>query len=126
MIKVIVADDNVDAAETLAALLEAELSDSVVVEVVHDGDSALEAAFAPRPPSVAVLDIDMPGRTGLEVAAEIRRASTGAELPTLVAMSGDDGLLARAEASGLFELIVRKPIELDRLMRFCRRAARQQ
>jgi two-component system response regulator DesR len=125
MIKVIVADDNFDAAETLAALLEAELSDSVEVEVVHDGDRALEAAFASPPPQlVALLDIDMPGRTGLEVAAEIRRSSTGAEMAALVAMSGDDGLVTRAEASGLFELVVRKPIDLGRLMRFCKRATR--
>jgi signal transduction histidine kinase/DNA-binding response OmpR family regulator len=80
---VLVVDDNVDAAESLAALLEIE---GHTVRVAHDGDTALRVAaeFAPR---VVFLDIGMPGKDGYQVARELR-ASPGMQDVVLVALTG--------------------------------------
>ncbi|WP_156885522.1 PAS domain-containing hybrid sensor histidine kinase/response regulator [Massilia niastensis] len=68
-LRVLIADDNVDAATMLAALLETA---GHAVTVVHDGHAALRAArdgcF-----ELLILDIGMPGLTGYEAAAEIRK-----------------------------------------------------
>lgn len=81
--RVLVVDDNVDAAESLAALLEIEGHD---VRIAHDGDAALQVAgeFRPR---VVFLDIGMPGKDGYQVAREMRARPTTREA-TLVALTG--------------------------------------
>ena len=68
-LRVLVVDDNVDAAETLGMLLCATGHD---VRTAHDGLAALEAARDYRP-SVMVLDIGLPGLNGYEVAKRIRQ-----------------------------------------------------
>jgi len=71
MIRVAIAEDQALVLGALAALLGAE-SDIEVVAQVRDGDSALEAVTT-QPVDVLITDIEMPGRTGLDVAAEIQR-----------------------------------------------------
>lgn len=66
--RVLVVDDNVDAAESLAVLLGL---DGHEVLVSHDGLEAVEVALRERP-SVVLLDIGLPGLTGYEVCREIR------------------------------------------------------
>lgn len=66
--RVLVVDDNVDAAETLGMLLELS---GYEVRVVHDGLSAVEEALAWRPDAV-LLDIGLPGLNGYGVAKRIR------------------------------------------------------
>ncbi|HEX6158468.1 MAG TPA: ATP-binding protein, partial [Burkholderiales bacterium] len=81
--RVLVVDDNVDAASMLAALVR-QLGHDVVV--VHDGPSALQAAEAYRP-EVILLDLGMPGMNGFEVARSLReRGITPA--PRIVAITG--------------------------------------
>jgi hypothetical protein len=63
-IRVLLVDDNKDAAESLALLLSLWGHD---VEVAHDGTTALRAAEAQRP-EVALLDIGLPGMDGYELA----------------------------------------------------------
>jgi PAS domain S-box-containing protein len=65
---VLVVDDNQDAAEALAALLEILGHRS---SVLHDGHEALESA-ARTPPDVILLDIGLPGMDGIEVARRLR------------------------------------------------------
>jgi CheY-like chemotaxis protein len=65
----LIADDNVDAAESLALLLSLEGYD---VHVAVDGVRALALAVSVRP-RVAVLDIGMPGMDGHELARQLRR-----------------------------------------------------
>ncbi len=67
--RVLVVDDNVDAARTLAALLG---SLGHQVTVAHDGPSALDAARE-QPPDVVLLDLNMPGMDGVQLARELRR-----------------------------------------------------
>jgi signal transduction histidine kinase/CheY-like chemotaxis protein len=105
--RILLADDNRDAAESLAILLRLEGHD---VELAHDGNSALHS-FASRRPDVALLDIGMPMANGYEVARKIRAAPDGAGV-LLIAITGwaQDSDKARSRAAG-FDHHLTKPIE---------------
>jgi len=75
-------DDNVDAAETLRMWLEVEGHD---VEVVHDGEAALQAVES-HAPEIVLLDIGLPLADGHEVARRIR-AMSGRNV-RLIALTG--------------------------------------
>lgn len=81
--RVLVVDDNVDAARTLADILAL---DGHETHVAHDGVSAVESARRLRP-DVAILDIGLPGFSGLEVARRLREDPSLADT-LLVALSG--------------------------------------
>ncbi|WP_049871286.1 hybrid sensor histidine kinase/response regulator [Ramlibacter tataouinensis] len=113
--KVLVADDNRDAADTLALLLEA---DGHQVRVAYDGRTAVSLARAFQP-DAALLDIGMPELNGHEVARALRQEPWAQGL-VLVAVTGwgqaEDRRIAR-EAG--FDHHVTKPVEpaaLDRLL----------
>ncbi len=110
--RVLIADDNRDAAESLAMLLEIE---GHTVTVVHDGQQALAAIEASRP-EVALLDIGMPEFDGYEVARRVRGDSRNRRT-VLVAITGwgQEQDKARALAAG-FDLHFTKPIEPQRLI----------
>ncbi|HEY7410014.1 MAG TPA: ATP-binding protein [Vicinamibacteria bacterium] len=106
-LRILVADDNEDAAEGLEMLLR---SSGHVVRTVHDGRAALAAAGEFRP-EVALLDIGMPVLNGYEVAARIRTEAWGRGM-VLVALTGwgQDADRARSAAAG-FDHHVLKPVE---------------
>jgi PAS domain S-box-containing protein len=81
--RVLVVDDNTDAADSLGMLLQFLGAE---VMVVHDGQSALEAMKAFNP-AVVLLDLGMPGMNGLEVARRMREDPACREA-TLVALTG--------------------------------------
>ena len=81
--KILVVDDQVDAAETLAMLLRLEGHE---VEVAHSGNDAL-AAIAAFNPSMVFLDIGLPDMNGYEVGKQIRQRTPSAEV-FLVALTG--------------------------------------
>lgn len=105
--RILVVDDNVDAAESLTALLRVWGHD---VRMVHDGPEALEVApgFVP---SLILMDIGMPGMDGYEVARRLRRMPVleQARLIALTGFGGDQDRL-RAEQAG-FDRHVTKPID---------------
>ena len=70
-IRVVIAEDQAMVLGALAALLEME-DDIEVVARARTGDEALKLVQEHRP-EVFITDIEMPGRTGLEVAAELKR-----------------------------------------------------
>jgi signal transduction histidine kinase/CheY-like chemotaxis protein len=109
--KILLADDNVDAADSLALLMR--LWDHEVT-VAQSGSAALEMALRDRP-DVCILDIGMPGMSGYEVARQIRGQPWGGEI-VLFALTGwgqsDD--VDRARAAG-FDEHMTKPVDLDRL-----------
>jgi signal transduction histidine kinase/CheY-like chemotaxis protein len=109
--RILVADDNQDAAESLAMLLEMS---GHLVRVVHDGRAALTIAQTFRPDAV-VLDIGMPQLNGYEVAQALRREPWGAGL-TLIALTGwgQESDLQRAFDAG-FDRHLTKPIDPDAL-----------
>jgi two-component system response regulator DesR len=78
MIRVAVAEDQAMVLGALAALLDIE-TDLEVVGLARDGREALDVVVS-KSPDVLLTDIEMPGMTGLEVAAEISRR----RLPTRV------------------------------------------
>jgi CheY-like chemotaxis protein len=107
--RILIVDDNEDAASLLAQVLE-RLGHEVMV--ANDSQLALEraAAFAPE---VALLDIGLPGLDGHEVGARLRQ-----QLPALrlIAISGygDPASRARSLAAG-FEAHLVKPIRREEL-----------
>ncbi|WP_051933466.1 ATP-binding protein [Massilia sp. BSC265] len=108
-LKILVADDNVDAAETFTALLEIGGHE---VDVVHDGRQALEQAQSGSY-DLAILDIGMPGLSGYEVAAALR-TMPGCVHTFLAALTGwgSEEDQARARAAG-FDAHLTKPAGLD-------------
>jgi len=110
--RILLADDNRDAAESLAILLRLEGHD---VELAHDGSSALRS-FELRRPDVALLDIGMPEANGYEVARKIRAAPDGAGV-LLIAITGwaQDADKAESRAAG-FDHHLTKPIEPEMLI----------
>jgi PAS domain S-box-containing protein len=114
--RVLIADDNRDAAESLAMLLRMEGHD---VTVVHDGRDAL-AAFDKLLPEVAILDIGMPELDGFEVARQVRQHSLGRAV-TLIAVTGwgQEKDKTQALAAG-FNHHFTKPIAPDQLSRVLR------
>jgi len=106
-LRVVIADDNRDAAESLAMLLQ---MDGHQVSVAHDGAGALTAIDAMRP-QVAVLDIGMPDLNGYQVAQRIRSDHASGPI-VLVALTGWGQAqdLARAKQAGFNHHLI-KPAE---------------
>lgn len=112
--RILVADDNRDAAESLATLLEFH---GYQVQFVHDGESALQALESFRP-DVALLDIGMPKLDGYEVARRARQASWGAK-SKLIALTGwgHDQDRRDALAAGFDRHFV-KPVDIEELLAY--------
>jgi CheY-like chemotaxis protein len=81
--RVLVVDDNADSADSLSAVLELF---GHQVETAYDGPGALEIARRLQP-EVMVIDLGMPGLSGLEVAARVRAEEWGANT-LLLALTG--------------------------------------
>jgi signal transduction histidine kinase len=110
--KILVVDDNVDAANTLEALLG---MDGFAVTTAYDGLAAVAAAAADRP-DVVVMDIGMPGMNGYD-AARLIRQQPGNEKVVLIALTGwgQSTDKNRASLAGFDHHLV-KPVDYDRLM----------
>jgi len=108
--RILVVDDNTDAADTLGLLLEAL---GAHARAVHDGPAALAAlrGFAPH---AVLLDLGMPGMDGFEVARAMR-AQGGPDL-RIVALTGwgQQADRARTRAAG-FDHHLTKPVDLAAL-----------
>jgi PAS domain S-box-containing protein len=110
--RILIADDNQDAADSLAVLLQMEGHD---VTVVRDGREALTTINAVLP-EIALLDIGMPELDGYEVARQVRQNTLGRAV-TLIAVTGwgQDRDKARALGAG-FNHHLTKPIEPTQLL----------
>lgn len=106
--RVLVVDDYLDAADSLAMLLQME---GKMVRVAYDGPGALALASDFQPEAV-LLDLSLPGMDGYEVAQRLREMS-GVPRPVLIAMTGwgkpDSG---REE---VFDHFVLKPVDMEAL-----------
>ena len=111
--KLLLVDDDRDAAEALAALLEME---GWSVEVAFDAASAL-AALGRRDFAVLLVDLILPDASGFDVAREAMAEAPG-HPPFLVALSGrgDPASRRRALEMGFRDFLV-KPVSLDELSR---------
>ncbi|MPV50230.1 response regulator [Pseudactinotalea sp. HY160] len=97
MIRILIADDEAMIRSALAALLRLEDDIDVVAECA-DGEAAVDLALRLEP-DVCLLDLEMPGLDGVEVAERLRR--TVASRCVVVTRHARPGVLRRALASGV-------------------------
>jgi PAS domain S-box-containing protein len=110
-LRVLVVDDNVDTAGSLAMLLRESGHD---VRTAHDGPNALEAALNYRP-NVVLLDIGLPGLDGYEVAKRLRQQPVLQQV-ALVAMTGygQESDRQRSQQAGFDHHLV-KPVDFGKV-----------
>jgi two-component system, NarL family, response regulator DesR len=116
MIRVLLAEDQAMVRGALAALLSREKDIEVVAEVAR-GDVVVEAATASQP-DVVLLDIEMPGGSGLDAAQALRRVLPSCRVVILTTF-GRSGYLRRAMESGAVGFLLKDApaAELARALR---------
>jgi CheY-like chemotaxis protein len=111
--RILVVDDNVDAAQSLAMLLEMSGNET---RLVHDGGAVAEVTEAYRP-EVVLLDIGLPTLDGFEVCRRLRARPDAASL-SIIAMTGwgqDEDRRKSREAG--FDGHLVKPVDFEQLER---------
>jgi CheY-like chemotaxis protein len=113
--RILIVDDNEDAAEMLAEMLRA---DGHVARVAFDGPTALQLVAEGFRPELAILDIGLPVMDGYELAAKLQQSLAGAA-PKMVALTGygQEHDRARSARAG-FALHLVKPVMPERLLAF--------
>ena len=111
--RILVVDDNVDAAESLAMLLRLGGNE---VQIAHEGPAALRLAHE-IPPDIVLLDLGMPLMDGYEVAQRLRQdpAVDGALIVALTGWGQEED--RRRSAAAGFDLHLVKPVEPSALQR---------
>ncbi|HZP85733.1 MAG TPA: ATP-binding protein [Burkholderiales bacterium] len=109
--RILVTDDNRDAADSQALLLEALGAE---VRVAYDGESALQA-MSEFKPELVLLDLGMPQMDGFETARRIRQHVNGSDVK-LVALTGwgQDEDRERTRQAGFDDHLV-KPVSIDQM-----------
>jgi CheY-like chemotaxis protein len=121
--RILVADDNRDAADTLVSLLRLS---GHQVWVAYDGEAALRE-YEARRPGVVLLDIGMPGVSGYEVARRIRRTGASRDTTLLIALTGWGQSKDKANAAGAgFDHHLTKPVDVPALFKLLRMRDRRQ
>lgn len=118
-LRILVVDDNADAADSFSLVLEMLRQE---VRVVYDGERALEMIDTWRP-DVVFLDIGLPGMSGFEVAARVKARANNTALLVALTGYGSTEDRARALAAG-FDMHVVKPVDPERLRALLRMGAR--
>ncbi len=109
--RVLIVDDNMDAAETLAALFT---FDGWCTSIAHEGGAAMEQVDVMEP-DVILLDIGLPGMDGWEVARKIRARKLAKE-PLIVAISGWGGeSVAQQTLDAGMDYHFVKPVDVSQL-----------
>ena len=110
--RVLVVEDNIDAAETLTMVLAAFGHE---IRIANDGLVAVQTAREFRPQMV-LLDIGLPGLNGFEVAA-LLRAEPGLADAVLIAMTGYGETAARERSKAVgFDHHLVKPVDIDKIL----------
>jgi CheY-like chemotaxis protein len=119
-LRVLIVDDNVDAAETMTMLIEAIGHQA---RMVHEGLAAVKAA-RDYGPDLVLLDIGLPGMDGYQVAREFRQSDDLRHIRLAAATGyGQEQDRKRAEEAGFDEFLV-KPISFGNLEALISRVAR--
>ncbi|XXX76471.1 ATP-binding protein [Sorangium sp. So ce134] len=118
-LRVLLVDDNVDAAEGMRRILQLH---GHTVAMAHDGPAALEAARASRP-ELVLLDIGLPGMDGYEVVRRLR-AEPDLRRSYIAAISGygQDQDRRRSRDAG-FDAHLTKPVATEQLLALVAEAA---
>ena len=118
--RILVVDDNVDAADTLVSLLQSLGFDACAT---YEGREAVLVAELVQP-HLVILDINMPGMDGFETAACIRGTEVG-ERSYLVALTGSEADLDPVLATCIgFDRFITKPVSSRKLVDLARDATR--
>lgn len=104
--RVLVVDDYADAIDVWALYLQAA---GFAVDTAADGFAAIARARAIRP-DLVVMDLNLPGCSGLEVATTLRAEPATATVP-LIAVTGSADRRVLDTARSLFDAIVTKPCD---------------
>jgi serine/threonine-protein kinase len=121
--RILVAEDNDESREVLKLTLSKAFP-TAEIECVADGLAALEA-FERKPPSVAILDLRMPGLDGLHLTKRLRERRASAAMPIIVlTASGGPSEWRQLAALGADRLLV-KPVVVEDVVALIRRALRE-
>jgi len=113
--RVLVVDDDLDSADSLADLLQLVMAPASVM-VANDGAEGLAAATAPMACFDAIVtDIEMPGMDGATAAKEIKRA-LGDATPLIIAVTGHGDFAGHGEIERAFDHLLLKPVAIDVLV----------
>ncbi len=111
-LRILIVDDNVDAADSLAMLVSSY--GHKVVDVVHSGHAAVESIMDNKP-EIVFLDLGLPGLNGYEVAKKVQEAEIEPR-PQLVAVSGYGLATDKAKARNVgIDYYIVKPVNPERL-----------
>jgi signal transduction histidine kinase len=108
--RVLVVDDNRDAADSLSLLLQIHGHDA---HTAYGGEEALEA-IAKQPQDFVLLDIGLPGMNGYDVARKLRREGTEAHLVALTGYGQPEDVRRALEAG--FDTHMVKPVDVDQVL----------
>ena len=111
--RVLVVDDNRDAADSLAIWLQMEGHE---VDVAYGATEALALARA-RPPAIALLDIGLPIMDGYEAARRIRQRPDAQQILMIALTGWGQGDARRHTLAAGFDYHLIKPVELDEIMK---------
>lgn len=110
--RVLVVDDNLDSADTMAELVRIW---GYEVRTAHDGPAALECARSFRP-NVVLLDVGLPGMDGYELARRLRAEGLAGDLLVSVTGYGQEEDRRKAQEAGFDHHLI-KPVNPDTLQR---------
>jgi PAS domain S-box-containing protein len=114
-LRILIVDDNQDSADSLALILQFAGN---ITRAEYDGRAAIEVAQTFQP-DLVLLDVGMPGVTGLEACRQIRSQPWGARL-LMVAVSGYGQERDRRQAlEAGFDHHLTKPVNPDQLLALC-------
>jgi DNA-binding NarL/FixJ family response regulator len=119
MIRVLIADDHPLARAGLAQLLGA-LDDIALVGTAADGDEAVRLAVE-REPDVVLMDLEMPGKDGIQAAREVLARRPRTAVVVLTSFSDRERILAALDAGAVGYLL--KDVQPDELARAIQAAA---
>jgi CheY-like chemotaxis protein len=113
-LNILIADDNLPSAMSLAWLLR---KDGHTVQTCYDGASALAEVLA-NPSDVMLIDIDLPKMDGWQVARRVREQLPGQQCLLVAVTSHDDPIDRAKSRSAGFDFHFSKPVEPAEFCRF--------
>ena len=111
-LRILVVDDDADAADSLAELFEMEGHE---VETAYSGDTAIQA-YRDGDFDIAFMDIMMPSMNGIESLIEFQKIRPGIKVFMMTGYSLEE-LIAKAADNGALG-VLKKPVDLDDIFRF--------
>lgn len=107
----LVEDNPLDVRATLRAAEKLQLDNTI--DVVGDGESALDYLRRGDPPDLVLLDLNLPGKDGIDVLKEMQADPRLKRVPVVVLTTSDDDADVRKAYDNGANAFVAKPVELE-------------